>query len=73
MICIPTIVSGLATMFVREDFKLTPGSKVYWPKYAPGSNEECVYLGRFIERINSNQIRIKVENIGENIRSSIKT
>ena len=71
MICIPTIVSGLATMFVRPDFKLSPGSKIFWPIYDPLPNKECVYLGRFIEKINDRQIRIKVENIGENLRSAI--
>lgn len=73
LICVPTIVSGLATMFVGANFKLSLGSKVFWPNYdAKQDDGNNVYLGTFVQRINNTQIRINVENIGENIRSSKK-
>ena len=51
IVCIPTVVQGLADVNVSRDFNLQPGADVYWPSLQAERGNASCFIGTFVQRV----------------------
>jgi hypothetical protein len=51
IVCIPTVVQGLADVNVPRGFNLQPGADVYWPSFQAEQGNRSCFIGTFVQRV----------------------